>query len=137
MTYQETFTLHTRGRGTFEITDQVQGIVRKAGVESGLCHVFQHHTSASLIINENADPAVRHDLETFLSRLVTDGDPAFTHRDEGADDMSAHIRNILTANDLTIPITHGRCNLGTWQGIYLWENRTSPHTRKITVTIHG
>lgn len=135
MVHQETFSIHTQGRGTVEITDRVQGIVRNAGIATGLCHVFQHHTSASLLLNENADPAVRHDLETFLSRLVPDGNPDFTHRDEGPDDMSAHVRNVLTTNGLTIPVTNGRCSLGTWQGIYLWEHRTAPHTRRVTVTV--
>jgi len=137
MTHQEFLTVQTRGRGTTEITSQVQTIVRNANIETGLCHVFQHHTSASLILNENADPAVRQDLETFFSRLVTDGDPVYRHQDEGPDDMSAHIRNVLTANELTVPVSGGRCDLGTWQGIYLWEHRTTPHTRKITVTVQG
>jgi secondary thiamine-phosphate synthase enzyme len=135
MAYQETFSIHTHGRGTVEITQQVQSIVRNSRVETGICHVFQHHTSASLLLNENADPAVRRDLETFLARLVPDGDPGFTHTDEGPDDMSAHVRNVLTTNSLTVPVTNGRCGLGTWQGIYLWEHRTSPHNRNITVTI--
>ena len=137
MTHQETFTLRTSGRSTTEITQQVQNIVQNANIDTGLCHVFQHHTSASLLLNENADPAVRQDLETFFSRLVTDGDPIFTHRDEGPDDMSAHIRNVLTSNELTIPVSHHRCLLGTWQGIYLWEHRTTGHSRKITVTVQG
>ena len=137
MTYQESFTVHTRGRGITEITSQIRQIVHNTDISVGLCHIFQHHTSASLILNENADPAVRHDLEAFFSRLVADGDPLFTHRDEGPDDMSAHIRNVLTSNALTIPVTNNRCNLGTWQGVYLWEHRTMGHTRKITVTVQG
>ncbi|MCW8962706.1 MAG: secondary thiamine-phosphate synthase enzyme YjbQ [Gammaproteobacteria bacterium] len=137
MTYQETFTLRTSGRGTTEITQQVQNIVRNANIDTGLCHIFQHHTSASLLLNENADPAVRQDLETFFSRLVPDGDPMFTHRDEGPDDMSAHVRNVLTTNGLTIPVTRHRCHLGTWQGVYLWEHRTIGHSRTITVTVQG
>ena len=120
MAYQETFLIHTQGRGTMEITDRVQQTVRDAGIKTGLCHVFQHHTSASLLLNENADPAVRKDLETFMSRLVQDGDPIFSHRDEGPDDMSAHVRNVLTTNSLSIPVINGRCGLGTWQGIFLW-----------------
>ena len=137
MTHQEFFTVQTHGRGTTEITSQVRSIVQNANIETGLCHIFQHHTSASLILNENADPTVRQDLETFFSRLVSDGDPAYRHQDEGPDDMSAHIRNVLTANELTVPVSDGRCGLGTWQGIYLWEHRTMPHTRKITVTVQG
>lgn len=137
MTHQETFTINTSGRGTTEITVKIQDIVRNSGIQAGLCHIFQHHTSASLIITENADPAVRSDLETYMARLVIDGDPAFIHRDEGPDDMSAHIRNILTHNDLTLPVTNGRCALGNWQGVYLWEHRTRPHKRQITVTIQG
>jgi secondary thiamine-phosphate synthase enzyme len=137
MTHQETFTVQTRGRGMTEITRHVQQIVQNTTIKTGLCHVFQHHTSASLILNENADPAVRHDLEAYFSRLVIDGDPLFTHRDEGPDDMSAHIRNVLTSNELTIPVTQNRCNLGTWQGIYLWEHRTIGHNRRITITVQG
>lgn len=137
MTHQETFTINTSGRGTTEITVKIQDIVRNSGIQAGLCHIFQHHTSASLIITENADPAVRSDLETYMARLVIDGDPAFIHRDEGPDDMSAHIRNILTHNDLSLPVTNGRCALGNWQGVYLWEHRTRPHKRQITVTIQG
>jgi len=105
VTYQEFFTIQTRGRGTTEITAQIQAIVQMANIETGLCHIFQHHTSASLLLNENADPAVRQDLEAFFSRLVTDDDPLYRHRDEGPDDMSAHIRNVLTTNELTIPVS--------------------------------
>ena len=137
MTYQESFTVQTRGRGITEITPQIRQIVHNTDISTGLCHIFQHHTSASLILNENADPAVRQDLEAFFSRLVVDGDPLFTHRDEGPDDMSAHIRNVLTSNALTIPVTNNRCNLGTWQGVYLWEHRTAGHRRKLTVTVQG
>ena len=137
MTHQESFTVQTRGRGITEITSQIRQIVHNTDISTGLCHIFQHHTSASLILNENADPAVRQDLEAFFSRLVVDGDPLFTHRDEGPDDMSAHIRNVLTSNALTIPVTNNRCNLGTWQGVYLWEHRTMGHMRKITVTVQG
>jgi secondary thiamine-phosphate synthase enzyme len=97
--------------------------------------VFVHHTSASLILCENADPTVRHDLETFLVRLVPDGAPMFEHQDEGPDDMPAHVRSILTNMDLTLPVTDGRCALGTWQGVYLYEHRTQPHNRRVTVTV--
>ncbi len=135
MAYQESFVIQTAGRGTQEITYQVQDIVSRSGIEAGLCHVFQHHTSSSLILNENADPDVRDDLERFMSRLVVDGDPIFAHRDEGPDDMSAHVRNVLTSNSISIPISQGRCALGTWQGIYLWEHRTSSYNRRVTVTL--
>lgn len=137
MTYQQSFTVKTNGKSATEITRRIQDIVRDADIDTGLCHIFQHHTSASLILSENADPAVRHDIETFLSRLVRDGDPMFTHRSEGPDDMSAHIRNVLTGNELTIPVTDSRCNLGVWQGIFLWEHRAAGKHRKVTVTIQG
>ena len=135
--HRQTLTIETRGRGTVEITRQVQQIVERSGVTRGLCHVFVHHTSASLIVCENADPTVRRDLETFAARLVPDGDPSFIHDAEGPDDMAAHIRSILTLTSLTIPVESRRCDLGTWQGIFLWEHRTDPHRRRITVTVVG
>lgn len=134
---QETFTLVTEGRGTYEITDRVRDIVRASGLATGTCHIFQHHTSASLVVTENADPDVRRDLETVLARLAPDGDPAYAHDLEGADDMAAHVRSILTHNDLTVPVSRGRCLLGTWQGVYLWEHRYSGYRRQITVTVQG
>jgi secondary thiamine-phosphate synthase enzyme len=137
MVAQQRLTLATRGRGTYDITGQVEGVVRGAGVATGICHVFVHHTSASLILCENADPTVRRDLEAFLARLVPDGDRLFDHTDEGPDDMPAHIRAVLTKADLTLPVTGGRCALGTWQGIYLYEHRTRPHQRQVTVTVSG
>lgn len=137
MSRQQLLTVATRGRGTYEITDKVQAAVRQSGVATGLAHVFVHHTSASLILCENADPTVRADLETFLVRLVPDGAPMFNHQDEGPDDMPAHVRSILTNMDLTIPVSDGRCALGTWQGVYLYEHRTHAHTRKVTVTVQG
>ena len=127
----------TRGRGTREVTAQIEAAVRESGIHTGLAHVFLHHTSASLIISENADPAVRRDLERFLSRLVPDGDPAFEHDAEGPDDMPAHVRATLTSVELSIPVTEGRLGLGTWQGVYLYEHRTSPHRRRLTVTVAG
>ena len=135
--HAHTLTIATRGRGLVEITAEVQDIVRASGIAEGLCTVFVHHTSASLIINENADANVRRDLETFLTRLVRDGDPAFRHIEEGPDDMSAHVRVALTQTSLGIPVRVGCCDLGTWQGVYLWEHRTSPHNRRITVTVVG
>lgn len=109
--------------------------MRDSNVNSGLCHVFIRHTSASLLITENADPDVRHDLERFMSRLAPDGDPAWIHSMEGPDDMPAHIRSVLTCSELTIPIREHRLALGTWQGAYLWEHRTRAHRRRIDVTI--
>ena len=137
MFHSGNFTISTKGRGTYEITDQVQRIVQGSRVAEGLCHVFLHHTSASLILCENADPSVRRDLERYFARLVPDGDPLFDHTAEGPDDMPAHIRTILTQNSLAIPISAGACDLGTWQGVYLWEHRTAPHRRRVTVSIIG
>jgi secondary thiamine-phosphate synthase enzyme len=137
MYHAETLVQNTRGRGTTEITAAVQRVVQESGIERGLCVVFVHHTSASLIVCENAEPEVRRDLERFFARLVPDGDPDFRHLDEGPDDMPAHIRSILTQTSLTLPIADGRCDLGTWQGIYLWEHRATPHRRRITVSVLG
>lgn len=133
----QSFAVQTRGRGTTEITEEVRSLVSKARVTSGVCNVFVHHTSASLIINENADPAVLRDLDAFLDRLVPDGDDLFIHTAEGPDDMPAHVRTALTQVSLTIPIDNGRPALGTWQGIFLWEHRHAPHRRKITVSVMG
>lgn len=126
-----------RGRGTYDITAEVQRAVRASGVEDGLCTVFVHHTSASLIICENADPDVRRDLDAFLARLVPDGDRLFVHTAEGPDDMPSHVRSVLTATSLGIPVERGRCDLGTWQGVYLYEHRTAAHRRKVTVVVTG
>ena len=129
--------LATQGRGTYEITARVADFVRSSGVATGLCHVFTTHTSASLMICENADPDVRRDLETFMRDLAPDGDARFVHTAEGPDDMSAHVRSVLTQTDLTIPIRNGRLALGTWQGVYLWEHRTQAHLRRVLVTIQS
>ena len=129
--------IQTQGRATINISTQIEELVRQSNIITGLCHVFIQHTSASLIITENADSNVRRDLENFISRLVQDGDPAYLHDQEGPDDMSAHIRSILTQSEISIPISAGRLATGTWQGIYLWEHRTSPHRRSLTVTLHG
>ena len=137
MVIQKTITVQTRGRGTQEITHTVNDVVTDAAVTRGICHVFIHHTSASLILCENADPVVRSDLESFMSTLVPDGDSRFRHTMEGPDDMPAHIRTVLTDSGLTIPVSQGRCLLGTWQGIYLWEHRHQAHSRKITITLYG
>jgi len=137
MVEQQLVEVATSGRGTYEVTAEIRRCVDTATVTMGLCHVFIQHTSASLLLCENADPAVRRDLETFFSDLVVDGDPRFTHTAEGADDMPAHIRSVLTENALTIPISDGRLALGTWQGIYVWEHRTSAHQRRLVVTLSG
>ncbi len=135
--HQQTFTIHTRGRSTHDITREVSAIVGASGVQTGLAHVFVHHTSASLMLCENADPAVRRDLERFMRDLVPDGDPRYEHDDEGPDDMPAHVRSVLTQSGLSIPVSRGQCALGTWQGVYLWEHRTRPHERRVTVTVVG
>ena len=127
--------VRTNGRGFIEITPQVQQAVSKAGIADGLCNVFIHHTSASLVITENADPDVLDDLERFMSRLAPDGDSIYVHTAEGPDDMPAHVRSVLTQTHLVIPITRGRCDLGTWQGVFIWEHRHRPHTRRVTVSI--
>ena len=135
--HNERFEVSTPGRATIDITDQVQSAVRSAKVREGQCTVFVHHTSASIIISENADPAVRHDLEAFASRLVPDGDRLFTHTAEGPDDMPAHVRSVITPCSITIPVRGGRADLGTWQGVYLWEHRHAPHRRRVTVSVLG
>ncbi|HTL38277.1 MAG TPA: secondary thiamine-phosphate synthase enzyme YjbQ [Kofleriaceae bacterium] len=127
----------TKGRGTYDITQKVADAVRASNARDGLATVFIHHTSASLIICENADPSVRRDLETFAAKLVPDGDAMFTHDAEGDDDMPAHVRTVLTQTSIGIPIASGKLALGTWQGLYLWEHRTAPHRRHITVTVIG
>jgi len=137
MITQQRFTIATRGRGTYDITGDVEKTVRESGLATGICHVFVHHTSASLILCENADSTVRGDLEAFMTRLVPDGDPLFDHTQEGPDDMPAHVRAILTKMDLTLPVSQGRCALGTWQGIYLYEHRTHAQHRRVTVTVSG
>lgn len=135
--FQEILQTSTRGRGTYEITLEVEQIIARSGINTGLCHIFVHHTSASLVLCENADSSVRTDLEEFMAKLVPDGDPMFDHTMEGPDDMPAHIRSILSKMDLTIPVSNGKSALGTWQGIYLWEHRIHPHDRRITVTVTG
>ena len=132
---QSSFRIQTHGRGLHDVTSAVEAIVADSGTVTGLAHVFIHHTSASLIIQENADPDVRRDLDAFFNRLVPDGDSLYRHIDEGPDDMSAHVRSVLTASSLTIPVTQGSLGLGTWQALYLWEHRTAPHNRRITVTV--
>lgn len=137
MIRQQSFAVPTRGRGTIEITSEVERIVAGSGVRVGLCNVFIRHTSASLIVCENADPSVLQDLERFAARLVPDGDPIFRHTLEGPDDMPAHVRSILTQTAITIPVTDGAPALGTWQGVFVWEHRAHPHRRSIVVTVMG
>ena len=134
---QETLSIRTRGRGTTEITAEIERVVRECRIGTGTCNVFLQHTSASLMLCENADPTVRRDLETILARLAPDGDPAYVHDAEGPDDMSAHARSVLTSNSITVPVAGGRLLLGTWQGIYLWEHRRAAHTRQVVVTVTG
>ncbi|MEJ2602195.1 MAG: secondary thiamine-phosphate synthase enzyme YjbQ [Gammaproteobacteria bacterium] len=134
---QSTIEIATTGRQTHDITGEVRDVVDASGVSTGLAHVFLQHTSASLMLCENADPEVRHDLERFMQRIAPDGDPLFRHRSEGPDDMPAHVRTVLTQSELTIPVREGRCVLGTWQGIYLWEHRHAGHRRRLTITVHG
>jgi secondary thiamine-phosphate synthase enzyme len=135
MLQQRTLNVATRGRGTYELTRDIGRIVAESGIGTGLCHVFVRHTSASLIICENADPTVRGDVERFLARLAPDGDSIYDHTLEGPDDMPAHVRSILTKMDLTLPVTNGRCALGTWQGVFLYEHRLQPHSRQVIVTV--
>jgi secondary thiamine-phosphate synthase enzyme len=127
----------TRGRGLYEITREVASRVRESAIQSGVATVFLQHTSASLLIQENADPEVRADLERFFQRLAPDGDPLFRHTAEGPDDMPAHIRTALTSVSLSIPIVNSRLALGTWQGVYVWEHRRDSHRRQVIVNITG
>jgi secondary thiamine-phosphate synthase enzyme len=132
-----TLEFDTRGRALLEITGPVSDWMRASGLREGLLTLFVRHTSASLIVQENADPAVRADLDRFFARLVPDGDALFRHRDEGADDMPAHVRAALTAVQLSIPLVGGKLVLGTWQGIYLWEHRVRPHRREVVLHLVG
>lgn len=134
---RESFEVETTGRGLLDLTARVRAVVAKSTVKDGLATVFVHHTSASLLINENADRAVQRDLEAWMSRLVADGDPLFTHTDEGPDDMSAHVRSALTQSSLGVPVANGQLDLGTWQAIYLWEHRHRPHRRRVSVVVLG
>lgn len=135
MAHQSILAFSTRGRGTRDITQDVADVVRQSGSGAGLAHVFVQHTSCSLIITENADADVRRDLDTILARLAPDGDPDYRHDAEGPDDMAAHVRNMLCGCAVTVPVKDGRLLLGTWQGIYLYEHRTSPHQRRVVVTV--
>ena len=125
----------TNGQGLVDITASVAAIVSRSGIRDGLCTVFVTHTSASLLINENADPSARHDIESWLNRLVPENDALYTHTLEGPDDMPAHIKATLTATSLGIPVIHGRLGLGTWQGIYLWEHRHAAQRRRLLIHV--
>jgi len=127
----------TRGQGLYEFTGDVVALLREAGVTEGLCTVFVRHTSASLVIQENADPSARRDLERWLNRLVPENDPLYTHTTEGPDDMPAHVKSALTATSLSIPISGGRLALGTWQGLYLWEHRRQGGMREVVLHFGG
>jgi len=133
--HQRELSIATGGRGCTELTGQVQAVVADSGVAAGLCSVFVLHTSASLMICENADPQVLRDLERFMARLVPDGDPLFRHTAEGPDDMPAHVRAVLTQVEVTVPVVDARLRLGTWQGIYLWEHRQRGHRRRVVVSV--
>lgn len=137
MAQQQILHIQTGGRGTVDITARVAEVVRASGIAVGLAHVFVRHTSCSLTITENADPDVRRDLETLAARWAPDGDPAYRHDTEGADDMAAHGRSVLTDSSVTVPIGAGRLLLGTWQGIFFWEHRTHGHAREVVVTVIG
>ena len=137
MIEQTTLEFRTCGRGTTDITADIQRAVAASGIKKGICTVFLQHTSASLILCENADPDVRKDLEMLLQRLAPDGDSAYVHDTEGPDDMAAHARSILTSNSLTIPVAEGKLMLGTWQGLYLYEHRHAGHARSVVVTVMG
>jgi secondary thiamine-phosphate synthase enzyme len=135
--YRHQLQFETPGRGTRDITPEIQQVVADSGIVAGMCHLFCRHTSASLILCENADPQVRRDLEAFMGGLVPDGDPMFLHDAEGPDDMPAHVRSVLTQAGLSLPVEGGRCDLGTWQGVFLYEHRTAAHRRNVTVSVWG
>ena len=134
---QERLEVRTPGRGLHEVTGAVAEVVARSGVATGLCVVFCPHTSASLVLSENADPSARADLLAWLGRLAPDGDPRYAHDAEGEDDMAAHLRSAVTRSSETVPVSGGRLALGTWQGIYLAEHRTSPHRRSLVVHVLG
>ena len=133
----KSFAVSTTGKGTYEITDKIEAMVRESKIENGTVTIFAQHTSCSLIVMENADPTARRDLEEFFDRLVPENADYFEHDAEGADDMPSHIRMVLTRTSETIPIVDGRMQLGTWQGIFLFEHRRASHRRKVVVTVMG
>lgn len=135
--HADTFLINTRGKGTYEITDAVELIVKAAGIKTGTATVFVQHTSASLVIYENADPSARKDLHEYFERLVPENTPWFVHTSEGPDDMPSHLRMVLTRTSEVIPVINGRLALGTWQGIFLFEHRRAPHSRRVVVSVVG
>jgi secondary thiamine-phosphate synthase enzyme len=135
--HREELTIAVPGRGLLEITAEIERVVAASGVGTGLCHLFLRHTSASLLVQENADPSARRDLERWFERLAPDGDDFWSHRAEGPDDMPAHVRTALTATSLTVPVGDRKPMLGTWQGVYLFEHRLRPHRRRIVATVYG
>lgn len=137
LTHQDRLHVETAGQGLSDITAAIRRVVASSEVRTGICHVFVQHTSASLVIQENADPSARHDLETFMTRLAPENDPHYTHTTEGPDDMPAHIRAMLTHTSESIPVIDGELGLGTWQGLYLFEHRRRPHRRRLIVTVQG
>lgn len=137
VTFQYHIEITTPGRGLIDITQEVAIRVNQAKVTTGLCHVFLHHTSASLTLCENFDPVVQRDLEAFMQRFIPDADPLYQHTVEGPDDMPSHVRTVLTQSFLVLPITEGRLALGRWQGLFLWEHRLQGHLRKMTMSVQG
>jgi secondary thiamine-phosphate synthase enzyme len=135
--HQEMIEIRTRGRGFVEVTDRIHAAVRASGVQVGLCVVYCAHTSCSLVIQENADPSARHDMERWLERIAPERDPTYTHTAEGPDDMPSHLRSMVTKTSETIPIRDGRPAMGTWQGLYLCEHRARPHSRRLLVHLIG
>ncbi|MBC2606837.1 secondary thiamine-phosphate synthase enzyme YjbQ [Pelagicoccus albus] len=135
--YHSEITIRTNGKRTIEISDQIRNAIRESKFSEGIVTVFCRHTSCSLVLMENADPSARHDLEGFMNRLVPENDPHFTHTYEGPDDMPSHIKMALTRSSETIPFSRSNPLLGTWQGVFLWEHRSSPHSRSIIVTVIG
>ena len=129
------WSIQTSGRGFTDLTPRASAFVRESGVREGMSNFFLVHTSASLILGENADPSVRRDLEAFFTRLIPDGDPSYEHDAEGPDDMPSHIRTVLTQNSVAIPVVAGELALGTWQALYLWEHRKIPHDRRVIATV--
>ena len=137
MIEQKILRLRTRGRGTTEVTADIERVVHSSGIRTGVCHVFIQHTSASLMICENADPTVREDMETIMRSIAPDGDSRYRHDTEGPDDMASHARTVLTTSSLTLPVGNAKLLLGTWQGVYLWEHRHAAHERNMVVTVQG
>jgi secondary thiamine-phosphate synthase enzyme len=135
--YSTEIVIHTKGRAIIDVTDEIARVARSCGITDGLLNVFIRHTSASLIVSENADPDVLTDLERFMSDLVKDGDRRFVHTAEGPDDMPSHVRSVLTMTSVSVPLRGGRLHLGTWQAIYLWEHRRHGHTRTLEITVVG